>query len=84
MEMPVMNQQGKTETLVSAALPDETVGNVFVDNPRITARDVNVFYGDKQAIDRVTLDIAEKQVISLHRSFRLRQVDISALPEPDE
>ena len=59
-----MNQQGKTETLISAALPDETVGNVFVDNPRITARDVNVFYGDKQAIDRVTLDIAEKQVIS--------------------
>ena len=59
-----MDQQGKTETLVSAALPDETVGNVFVDNPRIKARDVNVFYGDKQAIDRVTLDIAEKQVIS--------------------
>ena len=64
MEMSDMNQQGKTETLVCAALPDETVGNVFVDNPRITARDVNVFYGDKQAIDRVTLDIAEKQVIS--------------------
>ena len=63
MEMSNMNQQGKTETLVSA-LPDETVGNVFADNPRITARDVNVFYGDKQAIDRVTLDIAEKQVIS--------------------
>ena len=59
-----MNQQGKTETLVSAALPDKTVGNVLVDNPRITARGVNVFYGDKQAIDRVTLDIAEKQVIS--------------------
>ena len=59
-----MNQQGKTETLVSAAIPDETVGNVFFDNPRIKARDVNVFYGDKQAIDRVTLDIAEKQVIS--------------------
>ena len=59
-----MNQQGKTETLLSAALPDETVGNLFVDNPRITARDVNVFYGDKKAIDRVTLDIAEKQVIS--------------------
>ena len=64
MEMPVMNQQAKTETLVSVAIPDETVGNVFVDNPRIKARDVNVFYGDKQAIDRVTLDIAEKQVIS--------------------
>ena len=59
-----MYQQGNPEILQGAALPDETVGNVFVDNPRITARGVNVFYGDKQAIDRVTLDIAEKQVIS--------------------
>ena len=30
----------------------------------MTARNVNVFYGDKCAIDDVTLDIAEKQVIS--------------------
>ena len=59
-----MYQQGNPEILQGAALPDETVGNVLADNPRITARDVNVFYGDKQAIDRVTLDIAEKQVIS--------------------
>ena len=59
-----MYQQGTPEILQGAALPDETVGNVLVDNPRITARGVNVFYGDKQAIDRVTLDIAEKQVIS--------------------
>ena len=59
-----MYQQGNPEILQGAALPDETVGNVLVDNPRITARGVNVFYGDKQAIDRVTLDIAEKQVIS--------------------
>ena len=59
-----MYQQGNPEILQGAALLDETVGNVLVDNPRITARGVNVFYGDKQAIDRVTLDIAEKQVIS--------------------
>ena len=59
-----MYQQGNPEILQGAALPDETVGNVLVDNPRITARGVNVFYGDKQAINRVTLDIAEKQVIS--------------------
>ena len=62
--MLTMYQQGNPEILQGAALPDETVGNVLVDNPRITARGVNVFYGDKQAIDRVTLDIAEKQVIS--------------------
>ncbi|MEC8120766.1 MAG: phosphate ABC transporter ATP-binding protein PstB [Pseudomonadota bacterium] len=30
----------------------------------MTARNVNVYYGDKQAIDNVTLDIAEKQVIA--------------------
>ena len=59
-----MYRQDNPEILQGAALPDETVGNVLADNPRITARDVNVFYGDKQAIDRVTLDIAEKQVIS--------------------
>jgi len=59
-----MYQQGNPEILQGAALLDETVGNVLVDNPRITARGVNVFYGDKQAINRVTLDIAEKQVIS--------------------
>ena len=45
-------------------LPNLTVGNVYVDTPRMTTRNVNVFYGDKMAIDDVTLDIAEKQVIS--------------------
>ena len=45
-------------------LPNLTVGEVYVDTPRMTTRNVNVFYGDKMAIDDVTLDIAEKQVIS--------------------
>jgi phosphate transport system ATP-binding protein len=45
-------------------LPEETVGNVFSENPRMTARNVNVFYDEKQAIDGVTIDIAEKEVIA--------------------
>ena len=45
-------------------LPSLTVGDVYVDMPRMTTRKVNVFYGDKMALDDVTLDIAEKQVIS--------------------
>ena len=45
-------------------LPSHTVGEVYVDMPRMTARKVNVFYGDKMALNDVTLDIAEKQVIS--------------------
>jgi phosphate transport system ATP-binding protein len=48
----------------STAISTETVGNVYVENPRMTTRNVNVFYGDKCAIDDVTLDIGEKQVIA--------------------
>ena len=45
-------------------LPETTAGNVFVQNPRISTRDVNVFYGDKKALVDVTVDIAEKEVIA--------------------
>jgi phosphate transport system ATP-binding protein len=41
-----------------------TTGNVYVDNPRMTARRVNVHYGDKHAIRDVTIDIAEQEVIA--------------------
>ena len=54
----------KSTNMADRALPAETVGELFVDNPRICARDVNVHYGDKHALIDVTLDIAEKQVIS--------------------
>ena len=40
-------------------------GNVFVDSPKITARNVNVFYNNKEAISNISLDIATKEVISL-------------------
>jgi len=45
-------------------LTSKTTGNVYVDNPRMSARDVNVFYGDKHAIKDVTIDIAEQEVIA--------------------
>ena len=41
-----------------------TVGNVFAENPKITARNVSVYYGEKCAIDDVSLDIAEGEVIA--------------------
>ena len=44
--------------------PDKTIGELFVDNPRMTARHVNIWYGDKQAIDDVSLDIGASQVIA--------------------
>jgi phosphate transport system ATP-binding protein len=43
----------------------ETVGDYTVDNPRMTARDVDVYYGEKRAIMGVSLDIGRNEVISM-------------------
>jgi phosphate transport system ATP-binding protein len=64
MDTQIMNIVDQPQSLEISNIPSETVGDVHVDFPRMTARNVNVFYGDKCAIDDVTLDIAEKQVIS--------------------
>jgi phosphate transport system ATP-binding protein len=43
----------------------ETIGSPFVDNAKMSARHVNVFYGDKQAITDVSLDIGRNEVIAM-------------------
>jgi len=43
----------------------ETVGEQFVEDARMTCRDVNVYYGDKQAIKNVSLDIGRNEVIAM-------------------
>ena len=43
----------------------ETVGDIAVENPRMSCRNVDVFYGDKQAIRNVSLDISRNEVISM-------------------
>jgi phosphate transport system ATP-binding protein len=43
----------------------DTVGEYTTTNPRMICRDVNVYYGDKQAILNVNLDIANNEVIAL-------------------
>jgi len=42
-----------------------TVGRITVDDPLICARNVNVHYGDKQAIREVSIDIARNQVLAM-------------------
>jgi len=42
-----------------------TVGRVTVDKPIMTARRVNVYYGDKQAIKEVDIDIGYGEVLSM-------------------
>lgn len=43
----------------------KTTGQPFVEDPKFTMRGVDVFYGDKQAIFDVDLDIAKNEVISM-------------------
>ena len=43
----------------------KTVGRVTVDKPIITARHVDVFYGDKHAIRDVSIDIAYHEVLAM-------------------
>src|SRR4051812_25982418 len=55
--MPVEAQAAATER--------QTVGTVTVENPIFSCRDVNVFYGDKHAIRKVTIDIGRGQVLAM-------------------
>ena len=43
----------------------ETIGEPFTDNAKICARDVNVYYGDKQAIIDVSLDIGINEITAM-------------------
>lgn len=46
--------------------PDtRTVGRITVDDPLISARNVDVFYGEKRAIKDVSIDIARNQVLAM-------------------
>ena len=45
-------------------IPTETVGDPYTENPRMTIRDVIVSYGEKRALDGVTLDIGPAQVVA--------------------
>lgn len=43
----------------------QTIGEIHVDNPRMTCRNVNVHYADKHAIIDVCLDIGRNEVIAM-------------------
>lgn len=42
-----------------------TVGTPFVDTPRMTCRDVEVYYGEKRAINSLSIDVASNEVLAM-------------------
>jgi phosphate transport system ATP-binding protein len=44
---------------------NQTVGTVTVENPLFHCKDVNVYYGEKHAIKRVSIDIGRGEVLAM-------------------
>jgi phosphate transport system ATP-binding protein len=53
------------DSSADAATYVKTAGRVTVDNPIMSARDVQVYYGNKHAIKNVSLDIARNEVVAM-------------------
>lgn len=62
--MAEMTRKAEETSLSRRQTPEKTVGEVFVENPKMTARDVDIFYGDKQAIKNVTLDVGAEEIVA--------------------
>lgn len=43
----------------------QTVGDQFVDSPRMTCRDVSVYYDEKCAISNVNIDVGNNEVLAM-------------------
>jgi phosphate transport system ATP-binding protein len=54
-----------TETQSADDAPQETVGTITVDEPRIVCRNVDIAYDDKLAIRNVSIDIGKNEVIAM-------------------
>ncbi len=63
-----LNAEVRQNPLSSAQITDydhrQTVGKITVDHPKMTCRNVNVYYGEKHAIRQVSLDIGANEVIA--------------------
>ena len=59
------NPDKKPSTASFSREHSKTVGDIVSRNPRIQCRNVNVFYGEKQGIQNVSLDIGNNEVIAL-------------------
>lgn len=69
-DMPFLNVEPVTREAVRQNEKVEredrtTVGRPFVDDARMTCRDVNVYYGEKHAIRNVSIDVGCNEVLAM-------------------
>ncbi|WP_176360078.1 phosphate ABC transporter ATP-binding protein PstB [Desulfosediminicola ganghwensis] len=53
------------EAAVDTSSSNSTIGEPFVENPRMTCRDVDVYYGEKCAINKVSIDVGRNEVLAM-------------------
>ena len=63
--IPIAESQEMVKETVIETEVKETVGNPFVDSPRMTCRDVCVYYGETCAIKNVSIDVACNEVLAM-------------------
>ncbi len=64
-DTPVQHAVTVAHTATVSRDSRDTVGEVRVEDPRIRCDDVNVYYGEKRAINAISLDIGKNEVIAL-------------------
>jgi len=62
--IPLASEQDDTATVIDTEIK-QTVGNPFVDSPRMSCKDVYVYYGDTCAIKKVSIDVACNEVLAM-------------------
>jgi len=58
-------ETASSDTHVDETKGEGTVGDITVPNPIMTARNVDVYYGEKHAIVNVGLDVGHNQVVAM-------------------
>src|SRR6187401_887965 len=62
---PSMRKSGPAALQEPTDASRATVGNIAVDDPIFSCRNVDVYYGTKHAIKKVGIDVARKSVLAL-------------------
>lgn len=60
-----MNMMARMDDRPVSREDRRTVGKPFSESPRMICRNVNVYYGDKQAVQDVSIDIGQNEVLAM-------------------